>query len=101
MTARASARGVDMGSVRVVAPYVVSAAAMGQQIAERQLLEAISKRDDVVLTSVGVTSLRSPLAADRRIPAGLLLRAPLTVQKNATRWTYRGGDLVHRLDLRL
>ena len=76
---------------------------MGQQIAENQLLRSLSAAaaEGWLWRRLRVTSLRSPLTAERRLPMGLMERLPLGLQRVITRPFYGRADLYHRLDLRL
>lgn len=80
-----------------------SAVPMGQQHYETHLLAALGRITDTSwnFRSLTVTSVRSGLECDVRLPLGLVRRAPPTVLGALGRVLYRGGDLVHRLDLRL
>jgi glycosyltransferase involved in cell wall biosynthesis len=80
--------------------------AMGQQVYERQLVDGAAA---ALGTDAGpwevdhyeVASLRSPVAADVRIPSFVFTCGSPIVRKAVGRLIYRKFDLVHRLDLRL
>lgn len=93
-----------MGSVwRVGWASVATALPMGQQRYEVEIQRALRllAQDSWTFRSLAVTSLRSKLPADRRVPRALAERAPRPVAEAIAAWTYRGVDLVHRFDLRL
>lgn len=89
--------------MKVALAHLVSAEQMGQQMAETGLIGALADRSTSSdgCRSLRVASLRQALDADRRLPLARVQAAPWAVQRAAGAWTYRGFDLVHRMDLRL
>ena len=80
--------------------------AMGQQVYERQLVDgaAAALGPDASHWQVDdfqVSSLRSSVRADARIPARLFTGPSPNVRLAVGRLLYRKFDIVHRLDLRL
>src|SRR4051794_33157164 len=76
---------------------------MGLQHYESQVLEALSRTATAEwsFATRRVASIRSDVAADVRVPMGLLARASPSAARAVGRWAYRGARLVHRFDLRL
>lgn len=87
----------------------VSAEPMGAQsyqahVASRAaaaLADASGPGESWRVDDVSVSSLRSPLAADRRLPMGRLLKASPRLRRLAGRAVYRRGAVVHRMNLEL
>lgn len=88
---------------RVILARFASGEPMGQQHYETHLMRTLPTvaRPGWSFPSLTVSSLRSQLGADVRLPLRLVERAPLAVLETLGRVLYRGSDLVHRLDLRL
>ncbi len=75
---------------------------MGQQFADEGLIRALtSDPAPHEIRQLDVTGMRSRLPADQLLPLAKLGRAPWPLQLIAGAWAYRGGGLVHRLDLGL
>ena len=79
---------------------------MGQQVYERQLVDGAAAAlgpaaPDWEVSHFEVSSLRSPVRADARIPARLFAGPSPSVRRAVGRLLYRRFDIVHRLDLRL
>ena len=89
--------------MRVTFAEIATANPMGQQAYEQAIQAAIADEcvPNLELEALRVTSLRNPVSADRRLPWGLLERSPAFLARRIGAWTYRGVDLLHRLDLRL
>lgn len=89
--------------MRVVLGEIATDRPMGQQAYEAAIRPALTQADpQLELVRRTVTSWRSGIAADRRIPWRLVDRLPASVAAASTsRWVYGRADLVHRLDLRL
>ncbi len=89
-----------MSAAAVTAAYVAVGDGMGQQIADTQLVAALSARDDLIVTPLAVGSVRSRLQPDRRLPLGALDRAHFVVKRAVGAVAYP-RTLVHRFDCRL
>jgi len=89
--------------MRVTFAEIATARPMGQQAYERAIQEALAAVADPELAMVRlrVTSMRNPVPAERRVPWRLLQRMPVSCAAAVGAYAYRGGGLVHRLDLRL
>lgn len=76
---------------------------MGQQHYERQIQRAMQRvaGDTWRMATTTVSSLRSPLAANTRVPMKLLGQLPLAPATFVGRLRYPRADLIHRFDLRL
>jgi glycosyltransferase involved in cell wall biosynthesis len=76
---------------------------MGQQVYEQELgrraSAALGPEWDV--DHIVVRTLRSPLPGTVRVPSRLLIGASPAVRRGAGQLLYRGGGIVHRMDLRL
>lgn len=89
--------------MRVRFVEIATSRPMGQQAYETAIQAALAERFPATQFELRrVTSLRSGISADRRIPWKLLDRIPADVAAATLgRWAYGSTDLVHRLDLRL
>lgn len=89
--------------MKVAIGQLATARPMGQQVYEQAIQTALQEvAPDVEFVRRSVTSLRSSLSADRRIPWQLLDQVPSWVAAETLgRWVYGRADVVHRLDLRL
>jgi glycosyltransferase involved in cell wall biosynthesis len=76
---------------------------MGQQNYERHVQEAMQRVAGSTwrMGTTTVSSLRSPLAADARLPMGMLPRVPPRAASLVGRLRYPRADLLHRFDLQL
>lgn len=88
---------------RLTAARLYSATVLGQQVYEQQIVT----RSPVVLgqgwdvRELSVSSLRSALPGQARLPARLFYRGSERARACAGRLLYRDSDLVHRMDMRL
>jgi glycosyltransferase involved in cell wall biosynthesis len=95
--------------MRSVAPFEVALLradvrqAMGAQTYEREIARSLGELGarDLATSEVRVSSLRSPLESDLKLPMGILTDAPLRLQRTVMRFCLRQFSLVHRMDLRL
>lgn len=89
--------------MRVTFGEVATARPMGQQAYESAIQQALREASPQTdFRRRRITSLRSGISADRRIPWQVLERLPAGVAAATLgRWAYGRSDLVHRLDLRL
>jgi glycosyltransferase involved in cell wall biosynthesis len=76
---------------------------MGQQRYENEIARALHEQPSSRYRTipVSVSSLRSSLASDLKLPLHFARDLPLGVQRAAMGWRLRRFDLVHRMDLRL
>jgi glycosyltransferase involved in cell wall biosynthesis len=76
---------------------------MGQQRYESEITRALKDRSSTGFhtSPVSVSSLRSSLASDLKLPLRFVTDIPLSAQRAAMGWKLRQFDLVHRMDLRL
>jgi glycosyltransferase involved in cell wall biosynthesis len=89
--------------MRVTFAEIATARPMGQQAYETAIQAALGEASPGTdFRRVRVTSLRSGIPADKRIPWNLLNRlSPAVAARTLGRWAYGAPDVVHRLDLRL
>jgi glycosyltransferase involved in cell wall biosynthesis len=89
--------------MRVTFGEIATARPMGQQAYERAIQQALADLSpETEFRRRTVTTLRSGVSSDRRIPWRLLDRLPAGVAAATLgRWAYGSADVVHRLDLRL
>jgi glycosyltransferase involved in cell wall biosynthesis len=82
---------------------IATTTAMGQQVYEHEMRNAVSEiaGDELQFIDVRVSSLRSRIPCARRSPVGVLQRVPLSAARLMGAAVYRSTGLVHRLDLRL
>ena len=73
---------------------------LGQQMADSQLLAALTDVPGLDVRPLAIASMRSALPADRRLPLRAVQLAPWRVKRALGRVTYP-NHLVHRLDCRL
>ena len=76
---------------------------MGQQRYELEIVRSLGEMGtrDLATSEVRVSSLRSHLDSDLKLPMRILTDAPLRVQSTVMRFCLRQYSLVHRMDLRL
>jgi glycosyltransferase involved in cell wall biosynthesis len=76
---------------------------LGQEFYQQQVMAAVraSAPAGWSFGEIVARSTRSSLPGNRRLPAGLLARAPYSLVAAAGRVFYGRSDLVHRFDLRL
>ena len=89
---------------RVVLASLASSEPMGQQLYENELADRLLMQahdSSMRIARLRVSPWKAPEAQDVRAPIGLTARLPLVAQLAVGSVTYRGADLVHRLDLRL
>ena len=76
---------------------------MGQQVYEQELGQRASAElgPEWDVDRIAVRTLRSPLPGTVRVPSRLLIGASPALRRLAGQLIYRGGGIVHRMDLRL
>jgi glycosyltransferase involved in cell wall biosynthesis len=76
---------------------------MGQQRYEGEIARALQEQSSSKYRTspVSVSSLRSTLVSDVKLPLRFVTHIPLAAQRAAMGWKLRKFDLVHRMDLRL
>ena len=90
--------------VRVTWASTAVSSPMGQQVYEAEIQAALTKAAEPsrwAFRRLTMRSLRSPLQADARYPAGPIANGPLWAAKAVGAILYRNSLLVHRFDLRL
>lgn len=90
--------------VRVTWASMAVSSPMGQQVYESQIQAALTRAADPsrwAFRRLTMCSLRSPLQADARYPAGFTAKSSLWLAKTVGAFLYHNSLLVHRFDLRL